>query len=254
MVSELSRRWLTTGRLTGNTDQGRKDDSMSDAQGAQPEFQIRVIPVTSLQQNASLIWSTATMECALVDPGGEIDQLMAAADELKVKIVAVWLTHGHIDHVGAATAVKERTGCPIIGPHKADQWLLDEVETQSVQYGIAEGKNVCPDRFLEEGDTVELSGLEFRVLHCPGHSPGHIVLYHQAAQFAFVGDVLFRGSIGRTDLPRGDHAQLIRSVTDKLWPLGEQIRFIPGHGPSSTFGQERLDNAFVADHVLGRPG
>lgn len=220
----------------------------------QLEFQIRVIPVTPLQQNASLIWSTDTMECAVVDPGGEIDRLMAVADELGVKIVAVWLTHGHIDHVGAAMAVKERTGCPIIGPHRDDQWLLDEVETQSAKYGIAEGKNVQPDRFLDEGDAVELAGLRFDVLHCPGHSPGHVVLYHQDAEFAFVGDVLFRGSIGRTDLPRGNHSQLIDSVTQKLWPLGNQIRFVPGHGPSSTFGQERMDNPFVGDQALGTNG
>ena len=224
---------------------------MTDSAAPQPEFQIQVIQVTPLQQNASLIWSTETLEGAFVDPGGEIDRLMAIADEASVKIVAVWLTHGHIDHVGAATAIKERTGCPIIGPHKDDQWLLHEVETQSVKYGITEGKNVQPDRFLEEGDTVELAGIVFHVLHCPGHSPGHVVIYRQEAAFAFVGDVLFRGSVGRTDLPRANHDQLINSVTQKLWPLGNQMRFLPGHGPSSTFGQERLDNPFVADRVLG---
>ena len=223
---------------------------MTDSLALHPEFQIRVIPVTPLQQNASLIWSTETMDCAFVDPGGEIDRLMAAADELGVKIVAVWLTHGHIDHVGAATAVKERTGCPIIGPHKDDQWLLDEVEVQSVKYGITEGKNVQPDRFLEDGDTVELAGLQFGVLHCPGHSPGHVVIYQHEGAFAFVGDVLFRGSVGRTDLPRANHSQLINSVTQKLWPLGNQIRFLPGHGPMSTFEQERIDNPFVGDQVL----
>ena len=224
---------------------------MTDSPVPPPGFQLRVITVTPLQQNASLIWSTETMEGAFVDPGGEIDRLMAAVNELGVKIVAVWLTHGHIDHVGAATAMKERTGCPIIGPHKDDQWLLDAVEAQSAEYGITEGKNVQPDRFLEEGDTVELAGLQFGVLHCPGHSPGHVVIYHQESAFAFVGDVLFCGSVGRTDLPGGDHSQLINSVTQKLWPLGNQMRFIPGHGPTSTFEQERINNPFVADRVLG---
>jgi len=224
---------------------------MGDSPAPQPEFQIRVLPVTPLQQNASLIWSTGTLEGALVDPGGEVDRLMTAAEELGVKIVAVWLTHGHIDHVGAASAVKERAGCPIIGPHEDDQWLLDEVEAHSAKYGIAEGKNVQPDRYLEEGDTLELAGVQFDILHCPGHSPGHIVIYQKEGEFAFVGDVLFRGSIGRTDLRGGDHDQLINSVTQKLWPLGNRVRFVPGHGPMSTFGQERIDNAFVADRVLG---
>jgi len=222
---------------------------MTDSPAPQSEFQIRVIPVTPLQQNASIIWSTETMEAAIVDPGGEIDRLMAAVDELGVKVVAVWLTHGHFDHVGAAAAVKERTGCPIIGPHKDDQWLIDQVE--SGKYGIAEAKSFQPDRYLEEGDTLALAGLQFDVLHCPGHSPGHVVIYQQEAAFAFVGDVLFRGSVGRTDLPMGDHSQLINSVTQKLWPLGKQIRFIPGHGPGSTFEQERLDNPFVSDLALG---
>ncbi len=224
---------------------------MADSAAPQLEFEIRVITVTPLQQNASLIWSTETMEGVFVDPGGEIDRLMETADELGVKIGAVWLTHGHFDHVGAAHAVKERTGCPIIGPHKDDQFLLDKIEASGAKYGIPEAKNFQPDRYLDEGDTVELAGIVFGVLHCPGHSPGHVVLYQQEQAFAFVGDVLFRGSIGRTDLAQGDHKQLINSVTQKLWPLGGEMRFVPGHGPASTFGQERLDNPFVADHVLG---
>ena len=224
---------------------------MGDSPVQQPDLQIRVMPVTPLQQNASLIWSTETLEGALVDPGGEADQLLSAAEELGVKIVAVWLTHGHIDHVGAASVVKERASCPIIGPHEDDQWLLDEVETQGARFGIAGGKNVRPDRYLADGDTVELAGVQFDVLHCPGHSPGHIVMYQKESEFAFVGDVLFRGSIGRTDLPGGNHEQLINSVTQKLWPLGDQVRFVPGHGPGSTFGQERIDNAFVSDQALG---
>jgi len=216
-----------------------------------PKLEIRIIPVTPLQQNTSLIWSRETMEGVFVDPGGETDRLMAAAEQFGVKIVGVWLTHGHLDHAGAAEAVRERTGCPVIGPHRDDQWLLDEIEAQGAKYGIADGKNVTPDRYLEDGDTLELAGETFHVAHCPGHTPGHVVIYHQAGQLAFVGDVLFRGSVGRTDFPRGNHQQLIDSITQKLWPLGPHMRFVPGHGPMSTFGQERQDNPFVADQVLG---
>ena len=225
--------------------------NMNDPQTPPSEFQIQVIPVTLLQQNASIIWSTQTKEAALVDPGGEMDLLIDAAKDLQVVITAIWLTHGHIDHIGAATALKEHFDCPIIGPNQDDQYLLDQAETQGKKYGIHDARNVQPDRFLEEGDTIDLAGIEFGVLHCPGHSPGHVVFHRQQSQFAFVGDVLFRGSIGRTDLPGGDHAQLIQSVTQKLWPLGSEMQFLPGHGPGSTFGQERIDNAFVADSVLG---
>ena len=217
----------------------------------EPKLEIRIIPVTPLQQNTSLIWHRETMEGVFIDPGGEIDRLMDAADQFGVKIVAVWLTHGHLDHAGAATAVKERTGCPIIGPHKDDQWLLDEIEAQGAKYGIADGKNVQPDRYLDEGDTLSLADETFGVTHCPGHTPGHVVIYHQQGQLAFVGDVLFRGSIGRTDFPKGNHQQLIDSIVTNLWPLGDGMRFVPGHGPMSTFGQERKDNPFVGDAVLG---
>ncbi|MEZ5946566.1 MAG: MBL fold metallo-hydrolase [Hyphomonas sp.] len=215
-----------------------------------PKLEIRIIPVTPLQQNTSMIWSTETMEGVFVDPGGEVDRLMAVAKDHGVKIVAVWLTHGHLDHAGAATAVSERTGCPIIGPHKDDQWLLDEIEAQGAKYGIRDGKNVKPDRYLREGDVLELAGNKFHVVHTPGHTPGHVVIYSKEGHLAFVGDVLFRGSIGRTDFPRGNHQQLIDSIVQKLWPLGSEMRFVPGHGPLSTFGQERQDNPYVADHVV----
>ena len=217
-----------------------------------PKLEIRFIRVTPLQQNTSMIWSPETGEGVFIDPGGDFERLKGEAKQFNVKIVAVWLTHGHLDHAGAATAVKEWAGCPIIGPHKDDQWLLDEIEAQGAKYGILGGKNVLPDRYLEDGDELELAGVRFGVAHCPGHTPGHVVIYQLEGKIAFVGDVLFRKSVGRTDFPRGDHAQLIESITTKLWPLGNDMRFVPGHGEMSTFGQERLDNLFVSDSVLGR--
>ena len=191
-------------------------------QSTQPKLEIRIIPVTPLQQNTSMIWSTETMEGVFIDPGGEVDKLMGAADQFGVKIVGVW--------------------------------LLDELEAQGAKYGITDGRNVKPDRYLHDGDELELSGNKFGVAHCPGHTPGHVVIYNKAGALAFVGDVLFRGSIGRTDFPRGNHQQLIDSITGKLWPLGNEMRFVPGHGPLSTFGQERQDNPFVADSITGYQG
>ena len=223
---------------------------MTDTPAHKPKMEIRIIPVTPLQQNTSMIWSTETMEGVFVDPGGEVDRLMEAARQHGVKIVAVWLTHGHLDHAGAATAVSERTGCPIIGPHRDDQWLLDDIEAQGAKYGIRDGKNVKPTRYLHDGDELDLAGNKFHVVHTPGHTPGHVVIYSKEGHLAFVGDVLFRGSIGRTDFPRGNYNQLIDSIVQKLWPLGGQMRFVPGHGPMSTFGQERQDNPFVGDHVV----
>ncbi len=217
----------------------------------QPRFQVGIIPVTPLQQNSSIIWSTETMEAAIVDPGGEPDRIASAVAELKVNVTAVWLTHGHVDHAGAAGPIKRMFDVPIIGPHEKDQFLLDKIEASCGQYGIVGGTNVTPDRYLHEGDKVELAGIEFDVYECPGHTPGHIVLVQPEGSFAFVGDVLFRGSIGRTDFPYGSHEDLISAIVQKLWPLGKEIQFLPGHGPMSTFGQERLDNAFVADVALG---
>jgi len=216
-----------------------------------PKLEIRIIPVTPLQQNTSMVWDKATMEGVFVDPGGEIGKLMGAAEHFGVTIKEVWLTHGHLDHAGAATAVKERTGAPIIGPHREDQWLLDDIEAQGARYGIADGRNVLPDRYLDDGDTLTLGGETFGVVHTPGHTPGHVVIFHRAGGLAFVGDVLFKGSVGRTDFPRGNHQQLIDSITQKLWPLGDEMRFVPGHGPMSTFGAERKSNPFVADAALG---
>jgi glyoxylase-like metal-dependent hydrolase (beta-lactamase superfamily II) len=226
-------------------------DSDQTSEGLQPRFQVCILPVTPLQQNCSIIWSTETMEAAIVDPGGDFDRIVSAVEELKVNVVAVWLTHGHVDHAGAAGRIKRKFDVPIIGPHEKDQFLLDEIAANCGKYGIEGGMNVTPDRYLHEGDKVELSGIEFDVYECPGHTPGHVVLVQPDDSFAFVGDVLFRGSVGRTDFPYGSHEDLINSVVHKLWPLGKEIQFLPGHGPTSTFGQERLDNAFVSDTALG---
>lgn len=221
-------------------------------QATQPKLEIRIIPVTPLQQNCSLIWDRDTKEGVFIDAGGEADKLMQAADQFGVKIVKLWLTHGHLDHAGAAAEIRERTGAPIEGPHEDDQWLMDEIEEQGAKYGIVGGRNVVPDRYLKDGDTLSFGEHTFNVVHTPGHTPGHVVIYHDPGRFAFVGDVIFQGSIGRTDFPRGNHQQLIDSITTKLWPLGNEMRFVPGHGPLSTFGQERQTNGFVADSVLQR--
>lgn len=221
-------------------------------QATQPKLEIRIIPVTPLQQNCSLIWDRDTKEGVFIDAGGEADKLMQAADQFGVKIVKLWLTHGHLDHAGAAAEIRERTGAPIEGPHEDDQWLMDEIEEQGAKYGIVGGRNVVPDRYLKDGDTLSFGEHTFNVVHTPGHTPGHVVIYHDEGRFAFVGDVIFQGSIGRTDFPRGNHQQLIDSITTKLWPLGNDMRFVPGHGPLSTFGQERQTNGFVADSVLQR--
>jgi hydroxyacylglutathione hydrolase len=217
-------------------------------------LQIRLIPVTPLQQNCSLIWDTVTKHAALVDPGGDVDQLMGALEHFGLTLKRIWLTHGHLDHAGAAQELKERTGVAIEGPHEDDQWILDGIEDAGRKYGISDGRNCKPDRYLHDGDTVELEGVVFDISHTPGHTPGHVVIHNRDAKIAFVGDVLFAGSIGRTDFERGNHQQLLDSITGKLWPLGKDMRFVPGHGPTSTFGQERQTNPFVADRLTGYDG
>jgi glyoxylase-like metal-dependent hydrolase (beta-lactamase superfamily II) len=220
----------------------------------QPKLQIRIVPVTPLQQNCSLIWDTATKHAAFIDPGGDIDKLLGALSHFRLTLKRIWLTHGHLDHAGAAAELRERTGVAVEGPHRDDQFWLDQIDESSRRYGIVGGRSVVPDRYLEDGDTLELEGVTFDVSHTPGHTPGHVVIHHRAARMAFVGDVLFAGSIGRTDFPRGDHQQLINSIVTKLWPLGDDMTFVPGHGPTSTFGQERQTNPFVADKLTGYGG
>jgi len=205
-----------------------------------------IIPVTAFQQNCTVLFDTETKHGVVVDPGGDVDHIREALDKNGVTVEAIWLTHGHIDHAGGAMDLKEALGVEIIGPHKADKMLLDGLEEQARMFGLPDTvRNVTPDRWLEEGDVLSFAGHEFEVLHCPGHAPGHVVFYNRTAGFAHVGDVLFRGSIGRTDLPGGDHATLIASIKEKLLPLGDEIGFICGHGPGGQLGEERRTNPFL---------
>lgn len=220
-----------------------------------PEFDLRILPVTPFQQNCSLLYDQVSLQGVLVDPGGEAKKLMDEVKTLGVTVMEIWLTHGHLDHAGGADEIREALDIPVIGPHKDDQFWMDDIEMHWENYGHKNmGRNVVPDRYLEEGDELTLAGVTFKVAHTPGHTPGHVVIYNQALKIAFVGDVLFRGSIGRTDFPKGNHQQLLDSITHKLWPLGSDMRFVPGHGPMSTFGAERADNAFVADGIIGKAG
>ena len=206
-----------------------------------------IVPVTGFQQNCTILFDADTKAGVVVDPGGDVPRIREALDRDGIEATAIWLTHGHIDHAGGAMELKRALGVEIIGPHEADQMLLEGLEMQARMFGIeGEVENVTPDRWLDEGETVSFGEHEFSVLHCPGHAPGHVVFYNAAAKFAHVGDVLFRGSIGRTDLPGGDHATLIRSIKGKLLPLGDDVGFVCGHGPGGRFGEERTGNPFLA--------
>lgn len=209
-----------------------------------------IAPVTPLQQNCTLVWCVKTNRAAIIDPGGEVPRLLQALKDQNLTLEKIWITHGHLDHAGGAAALKEATGAPIEGPHPDDQFWIDDIGTSGAKWGMPDARPFTPDRWLDDGDRVSLGETEFEVIHCPGHTPGHVVFFHRQARFAQVGDVLFQGSIGRTDFPRGNHADLIASITQKLWPLGDDVRFVPGHGPMSSFGQERRTNPFVADAVL----
>ena len=204
-----------------------------------------IVPVTPFQQNCTLIWDPETMKGAVVDPGGDLDRIEAAIAEVGMKPEKILLTHGHIDHAGGAAELRERLGgVPVEGPHEAERPLLDALEQQGQAYGM-EARAVTPDRWLADGDTVSVAGHTFEVLHCPGHSPGSVVLVNRPQRFALMGDVLFQGSIGRTDLPMGSHEALMNSIRTKVLPLGDEFAFICGHGPTSTIGQERRTNPFI---------
>jgi glyoxylase-like metal-dependent hydrolase (beta-lactamase superfamily II) len=208
-------------------------------------MQYRILPVTALQQNCSLIWCEATRRAALVDPGGDEDELLAAAQREGVTIEKLLLTHGHVDHVAAAATLAHRLNVPIEGPHADDAFWLEALPQQAAHFGFPHAEPFVPDRWLADGDVVSVGQLKLEVLHCPGHTPGHVVLFARSARVAFVGDVLFHGSIGRTDFPRGNHRALIDAITRKLLPLGDDVTFVPGHGPTSTFGEERRSNPFL---------
>lgn len=209
----------------------------------------QVVPVTSFAQNCSIVWCDETMEGIVVDPGGDVQQLAVIIEELGVKVVNLVLTHGHLDHVGGTVPLAEILKVNIVGPHKADNFWLQGLENQSQMFGFPLCKAFEPNTWLEEGDKVTFGNQVIDVIHTPGHTPGHVVLFSEQARLAFVGDVLFNGAIGRTDFPQGDFNTLIASIKTKLWPLGSDVTFVPGHGPESTFGRERASNPFVADEM-----
>lgn len=207
---------------------------------------VAIITVTPFQQNCTLLWDDEIKRGVVIDPGGELQRIEEAIAEVGMVPEKILLTHGHIDHAGGAEALKKKLDVSIVGPHRADEELLNNIESQSAMFGVpGEFANAYPDEWLDEGDTISIGGHDFEVLHCPGHSPGHLVFYNRAHNFAHVGDVLFSGSIGRTDLPGGDHDTLIRSIKEKLLPLGDEVAFICGHGPGSSLGQERQTNPFL---------
>ncbi|ACM31705.1 MBL fold metallo-hydrolase [[Acidovorax] ebreus] len=207
----------------------------------------RTLPVTAFQQNSSIVWCDETMDAAVIDPGGDLDALVAEVQRLGLQLKAIWLTHAHIDHAGGTGELAERLSLPIIGPHTGDQYWIDALPQQSAMFGFPPARQFAPTRWLHDGDTVTIGHETLNVRHCPGHTPGHVVFHAPQIGRAFVGDVLFAGSIGRTDFPQGNHQQLIASITQRLWPMGDQTVFIPGHGPESTFGRERRSNPYVGN-------
>ena len=208
----------------------------------------RIVPVTKFRQNCALLWCPDTMAGAVTDPGPEVAKILAAIAEEGVSVEKILVTHGHADHSGGAAELSERLGVPIEGPHRADDFLIEAMPKQAQRTGLA-ARIFAPDRWLEEGETVSFGNITLSVIHCPGHTPGHVVFHHPASKLAVVGDVLFRGSMGRCDGPRGDHMALVNAIRGKLWPLGNDTEFIPGHGEMSTFAWERASNAMICDFV-----
>jgi glyoxylase-like metal-dependent hydrolase (beta-lactamase superfamily II) len=215
-----------------------------------PPIRAIVAPVTPLQQNCTIVWCVKTRKAAVIDPGGEAPRLLEILEDQGLTLEKIWITHGHMDHAGGAAALKAATGVPIEGPHRGDAPLIARIGDSGRRFGMPDAQPFTPDRWLEDGDVVTLGETIWEVYHCPGHTPGHVVFFNREGRFAQVGDVLFAGSIGRTDFPGGSYPELIASITGKLWPLGEDVTFVPGHEQISTFGRERRTNPFVADAVL----
>lgn len=211
----------------------------------------QVIPVTPYQQNCSLLWCESTLEAVIVDPGGDLDRIKQAVAQAGVKLVKIINTHAHLDHVGGVATLAKELKLPIEGPHLEDDFWIQSLPDQAKMMGFPEAQTFVPDRWLQQNDTVSFGNVVLQVRHCPGHTPGHVVFFHPESKLAIVGDVLFQGSIGRTDFPKGDFDTLVKSIREQLWTLGDDVHFIPGHGPMSTFGQERLHNPFVADKNFG---
>ncbi len=209
-----------------------------------------IVPVTPFWQNCSVLWCEKTRSAAVVDPGGDLERIEQVLQQQGLKLQKILLTHAHVDHAAAAAELARRHHAPIEGPHRDDQFLIDDLPDSGRQYGFPHAETFTPTRWLEQGDTVSVGEETLQVRHCPGHTPGHVVFVHTGARLALVGDVLFQGSIGRTDFPRGNHADLVRSIRENLFPLGDDIQFVPGHGPTSTFGAERRGNPFVGDAAV----
>jgi hydroxyacylglutathione hydrolase len=208
-----------------------------------------IVPVTLFEQNCTIIWCEATKKAVVIDPGGDVPKILAAIKQVNVTVEEIWLTHGHIDHVGGAAELRDALKVEITGPHIADKFLLDNVVSSGARFGMTGVRDFAPDRWLDEGDKVSIGELAFEILHCPGHSPGSVVFFNKEMRFAHVGDVLFNGSVGRTDLPGGNHATLIQSIKDKLLPLGDDVGFICGHGAGSSIGHERMTNPFLTGEM-----
>jgi len=213
-------------------------------------MKLEVVPVTAFQQNCSVVWCEKMRLAAIVDPGGDLERVLKVIESNGLTLEKILITHAHLDHAGATAELARRYSVPIEGPHPGDQFWIEQMPAQAKMFGFPPCEAFVPTRWLQQGDHVTVGELEFEVRHCPGHTPGHVVFFHAASRFAIVGDVLFAGSIGRTDFPRGNHADLIRSIRENLFPLGDDVTFLPGHGPTSTFGAERRSNPFVADALF----
>lgn len=220
------------------------------SQPPSPPIGVFITQVTPLQQNCTTVWCTATNKAAVIDPGGNVDAVLAEVARRGLVLDQIWLTHGHLDHAGGAAEMREKSGVSIIGPQEEDLFWIADLEEHGQRWGLPETRTFTPDRWLNDGDQLSLGETAWEVYHTPGHTPGHVIFFNRASRFAQVGDVLFKGSVGRTDFPRSDHQTLLNAIVTKLWPLGDDVTFVPGHGPVSTFGDERRSNQFVSDAAL----